>query len=96
MTSFTTSVASLAVCAAVLCLPALTVAQPQDTAASTPGQIRKAQRKAARTKKNAELKQLEQQGYQPGEGHPNYPADIQSAERKAKHAAPQAVPASAP
>jgi hypothetical protein len=44
---------------------------------------RKAARKQARDKKNAELKQLEQNGYQPGRADPNYPQDLQNAQKKA-------------
>lgn len=52
-------------------------------AASTPKQIRKAQRKAARAKKNAELKTLEKNGYQPGGDLNSYPQNLQNAEHKA-------------
>src|ERR1700722_10605211 len=48
---------------------------------------RKAARKQARAKKNAELKKLEDAGYQPKATESNYPQDIQNAEKKA--AAPQ-------
>jgi hypothetical protein len=44
---------------------------------------RKAARKEARAKKNAELKKLEEAGYQPARNDPNYPTDIQKAEKKA-------------
>ncbi|WP_345812869.1 DUF4148 domain-containing protein [Paraburkholderia sp. PREW-6R] len=44
---------------------------------------RKAARKQARAKKNAELKQLEANGYNPSRNDPNYPNDIQKAEKKA-------------
>jgi hypothetical protein len=44
---------------------------------------RKAARKEARAKKNAELKQLESNGYQPSRNDPNYPNDIQNAQKKA-------------
>lgn len=45
---------------------------------------RKQARKEARAKKNAELKKLEDAGYQPGRASdPNYPQDIQDAEKKA-------------
>src|SRR6185437_155631 len=44
---------------------------------------RKAPRKQARAKKNAELKKLEAAGYQPGRNNPNYPADLQNAQKKA-------------
>jgi hypothetical protein len=53
-----------------------------DVAASTSKEARKAQRKAARAKKNAELKELEKQGYQPGGDQQNYPQNIQDAQRK--------------
>jgi hypothetical protein len=53
------------------------------SAASTPKQIRKAQRKAARAKKNAELKTLEKNGYQPGGDLTSYPQNLQNAEHKA-------------
>ena len=44
---------------------------------------KKAARKQARAKKNAELKKLEDAGYNPGRGEdPNYPQDIQNAEKK--------------
>ena len=47
-------------------------------------QQRKEARKEARAKKNAELKKLEDAGYQPGRASdPNYPQDIQDAEKKA-------------
>jgi hypothetical protein len=44
---------------------------------------RKAARKEARAKKNAELKKLEDAGYRPATNDPNYPADLQKAEKKA-------------
>lgn len=45
---------------------------------------KKAARKEARDKKNAELKKLEDAGYNPGRSSdPNYPQDIQNAEKKA-------------
>lgn len=45
---------------------------------------KKEARKEARAKKNAELKKLEDAGYQPGRASdPNYPQDIQDAEKKA-------------
>jgi uncharacterized low-complexity protein len=47
---------------------------------------RKAQRKAARDKKNAELKTLEQNGYNPAVNDPNYPQNLQNAEKKANAA----------
>ena len=44
---------------------------------------RKAARKQAQDKKNAELKKLEANGYQPGRNDPNYPQNLQNAEKKA-------------
>ncbi|MDR6476278.1 hypothetical protein ABIE53_006166 [Burkholderia sp. OAS925] len=44
---------------------------------------RKAARKQARAKKNAELKKLEDAGYQPSRNDPNYPDDLQKAQKKA-------------
>jgi hypothetical protein len=45
---------------------------------------RKQARKEARAKKNAELKKLEDAGYQPGHAtDPNYPQDLQNAQKKA-------------
>jgi hypothetical protein len=61
----------------------MAVAQLTDTGASTPKEVRKAQRKAARSKKNAELSTLEKNGYQPGGDQTNYPQNIQNAEKKA-------------
>lgn len=62
-----------------------TVSAP--TSASTPKQIRKAQRKAARAKKNAELSALEKNGYHmTGGKQTDYPENLENAERKA-HAA---------
>lgn len=61
--------------------PSATVANA--SGASTPKQIRKAQRKAARAKKNAELKALEKNGYQPGGDLTSYPQNLQNAEHKA-------------
>jgi hypothetical protein len=52
--------------------------------ASTPKEQRKAARKQARAKKNAELKQLEKNGYNPATANSaQYPNDIQNAEKKA-------------
>ena len=53
------------------------------SAASTKAQ-RKAARKEARAKKNAELKQLESNGYNPGaRNDTNYPQNLQNAQKKA-------------
>ena len=51
--------------------------------AATTKAERKAARKQAREKKNAELKELEAHGYQPSRNDPNYPTDIQNAQKKA-------------
>ena len=50
---------------------------------------RKAERKAARAKNNAELKKLEDAGYKPAANDPNYPQNLQNAEKKAAGAASQ-------
>jgi hypothetical protein len=55
-----------------------TGAKPHTTKAE-----RKAARKQARAKKNAELKKLEANGYNPSRNDPNYPNDIQKAQKKA-------------
>ncbi|MFM0349100.1 DUF4148 domain-containing protein [Paraburkholderia sp. RL17-347-BIC-D] len=53
------------------------------SAATTKAQ-RKAARKEARAKKNAELKQLESNGYNPGaRNDTNYPQNLQNAQKKA-------------
>ncbi|SAL86330.1 hypothetical protein AWB74_07657 [Caballeronia arvi] len=45
---------------------------------------KKAARKQARAKKNAELKKLEDAGYNPGRANdPNYPQNLQDAQKKA-------------
>jgi len=44
---------------------------------------RKAERKAARAKNNAELKKLEDAGYKPAANDPNYPQNLQNAQKKA-------------
>ena len=50
--------------------------------------------KAARAKKNAELKALEKNGYQPGADLTSYPQNLQNAERKAGDKPGSSVPAS--
>ena len=53
-------------------------------AASLTKAQKKAARKEARAKKNAELKKLEDAGYNPARANdPNYPQDIQNAQKKA-------------
>ncbi|RQS63386.1 DUF4148 domain-containing protein [Burkholderia sp. Bp8963] len=47
----------------------------------------KAERKAARAKNTAELKKLEDAGYKPAVNDPNYPQNLQDAEKKAGAAA---------
>jgi hypothetical protein len=44
---------------------------------------RKQARKEARAKKNAELKKLEDAGYQPNQRDPYYPQNLQNAQKKA-------------
>ncbi len=43
----------------------------------------RAERKAARAKNNAELKKLEDAGYKPANNDPNYPQNLQDAQKKA-------------
>ncbi len=69
---------------------AATPADPGAASAPTKAQQRKAARaqrkaahKAARAKNTAELKKLEANGYKPAANDPNYPQDLQNAERKA-------------
>ncbi|CAB3755680.1 hypothetical protein [Paraburkholderia humisilvae] len=66
---------------------AMQPATPPATAASlTKAQRKAAQkeaRKEARAKRNAELKQLEDAGYSPARDDPNYPQDLQNAQKKA-------------
>ena len=47
---------------------------------------RKAARKQARAKNSAELKKLESNGYNPAQNDPNYPQNLQNAEKKANAA----------
>lgn len=48
---------------------------------------RKAARKEARAKNTAELKKLEDAGYKPALNDPNYPQNLQDAQKKANAAA---------
>ncbi|WP_322027796.1 DUF4148 domain-containing protein [Burkholderia sp. BCC1977] len=48
---------------------------------------RKAEHKAARAKNTAELKKLEDAGYKPAANDPNYPQNLQNAQKKAGEAA---------
>ncbi|MFM0740482.1 hypothetical protein PQQ51_24850 [Paraburkholderia xenovorans] len=59
-------------------------AQPDASTTAKPTKAqRKAARKQARAKKNAELKKLEDAGYQPSRNDPNYPTNLQNAQKKA-------------
>lgn len=51
--------------------------------ATTTKAERSAAAKQRRAKKNAELKQLESNGYNPSRNDPNYPTDLQNAQKKA-------------
>ncbi|SAK88250.1 DUF4148 domain-containing protein [Caballeronia ptereochthonis] len=83
--------------AALVTLPVAPAQAQTDSAASTPKQVRKAERTAARAKKNAELKQLEQNGYNPAGEQTNYPQNIQNAQSKINaQKAGKPAPASAP
>ncbi|MBU9477658.1 DUF4148 domain-containing protein [Burkholderia multivorans] len=57
------------------------VSAPATSAKLTKAQ-RKAARKEARAKKNAELKKLEGAGYDPGRENANYPQGVQDAQKK--------------
>lgn len=63
--------------------------QPAATDAKPTKAQRKQARKEARAKKNAELKKLEDAGYKPAANDPNYPNDLQKAEKKAGMGASQ-------
>jgi hypothetical protein len=62
---------------------AMTAAPGMASGAKPTKAEKKAARKQARAKKNAELKKLEDAGYQPAENDPNYPDKLQKAEKKA-------------
>ncbi len=82
--------------AALVTLPAAS-AFAQDSAASTPKQVKKTQRKEARAKKNAELGQLEKNGYNPGGEQNSYPQNIQKAQKRVDaEKAGKPAPASTP
>jgi hypothetical protein len=51
--------------------------------ATTTKAERSAAAKQRRAKKNAELKQLESNGYSPSRNDPNYPTSLQNAQKKA-------------
>jgi hypothetical protein len=82
--------------AALLTLPAAP-AQAQDSAASTSKEVKKAQGKEMRAKKNAELKDLEKNGYNPGGEQTNYPQNLQNAQKRVEaEKAGKPAPASTP
>jgi hypothetical protein len=62
---------------------AATAAASDATHAKPTKAERKAAKKEARAKKNAELKKLEDAGYQPAANEPSYPTKLQQAEKKA-------------
>jgi hypothetical protein len=57
---------------------------------------KKADSKARRAKKNAELSKLEKNGYNPAGNQTNYPQNLQNAEQKAAGQKPSTAPAVAP
>jgi hypothetical protein len=57
---------------------------------------KKADRKARRAKKNAELSTLEKNGYNPAGNQTNYPENLQNAQQKANGQKPTNAPAVAP
>jgi hypothetical protein len=91
--------ASLAVLAlsgaALITLPAAPAVAQDSTASSK--DVKKADRKAARAKKNAELSNLEKNGYNPGGEQTNYPQNIQNAQKRVDaQKAGKPAPASTP
>ncbi|HEY1998330.1 MAG TPA: DUF4148 domain-containing protein [Paraburkholderia sp.] len=90
MTAFRLKEIVLGLAVSAMVLGSITPALAQDAAAAAAASTakptkaeRKAARKEARAKKNAELKKLEDAGYQPGRADPNYPQDLQNAQKKA-------------
>ncbi|MGF6568636.1 Flp pilus assembly protein TadB [Paraburkholderia sp. GAS333] len=57
---------------------------------------KKADRKARRATKNAELNKLEKNGYNPAGNQSNYPQNLQNAQQKAAGQKPTNAPAVAP
>jgi len=57
---------------------------------------KKAESKARRAKKNAELSTLEKNGYNPAGNQTNYPQNLQNAQQKAAGQKPTNAPAVAP
>jgi hypothetical protein len=78
----TAPLAVLALSAAALVSLPVASAQAQDMSASTPKAVKKAQRKQARAQKNAELNQLEKNGYNPSGEQTNYPQNLQNAQKR--------------
>ncbi|SAL76400.1 hypothetical protein AWB68_04975 [Caballeronia choica] len=90
------TIRTILVAAAVVIMSASTVPQvyAQETGANATSATqaapvtkaeKKAARKEARAKKNAELKKLEDAGYNPAKANdPNYPQDLQNAQKKAR------------
>lgn len=68
--------------ACAIVLSPLQQANAQTSAASTPKEIRKAERKAARTRNHEELSTLKKNGYDPDD-ESSYPNNLQHAEKKA-------------
>jgi hypothetical protein len=92
MKSFAVKRIMLGISVAAMVAGSIPLALAQDTNATAPSAAstakptkaqRKAARKEARAKKNAELKKLEDAGYQPSRNDPNYPTDLQNAQKKA-------------
>ncbi|AJZ58096.1 DUF4148 domain-containing protein [Paraburkholderia fungorum] len=88
LTSVVLSVASVAPAfaqndASAPAADATNAAKPSAASKAAAKAQRKAARKEARAKKNAELKQLESNGYNPSRNDPNYPTDLQNAQKKA-------------
>jgi hypothetical protein len=57
---------------------------------------KKADSKARRAKKNAELSQLQKNGYNPAGNQVNYPQNLENAQQKAAGQKPRPAPAVAP
>ena len=87
-----------------LCISALSAQAATSDANESGGvaskQEQKAQKKAAskerRAKKNAELSNLEKNGYNPAGNQTNYPQNLESAQQKAAGQKPKTSPAVAP
>ncbi|HKR44668.1 MAG TPA: DUF4148 domain-containing protein [Paraburkholderia sp.] len=84
--AFAQTEASAPAAAAAMASQPLTKEQKAQAKAQAKAQ-RKAERKQARAKNNAELKKLEDAGYKPALNDPNYPQNLQDAQKKANAAA---------